>query len=188
MTLATIANLASCLSSLAVVISLLFVIRQMHLSIRHQQATARHGRVQQLQMLYLEASRGDFVDTLIRGLAGDAAMDGKDCNRFLWFAAAVFNMFEEMFDQHRDRIIGDSTFASSISAMRSQLAMPGMRGAWMVIRGRYKKDYIDYVDRLMANTPIDGIPDVSSAWRGFVSTAASAATRAVAPASLQGGA
>lgn len=187
MTLDTIANLASCLSSLAVVVSLLFVVRQMHLSIQHQQATARHGRVQQLQTLYLEASRDDFVDILIRGLAGDAAMDGKDCNRFLWFAASVFNMFEEMFDQHRDKIIGDAAFASSIHAMRSQLAMPGMRAAWMVARGRYKKDFVDYVDRLMAETPIDGVSDGSTAWRAFLNAAPSAATRSATPAVQQAG-
>jgi AcrR family transcriptional regulator len=173
MTLATIVGIASCLSSLTIVISLIFVIRQMDLSIRHQRATARHGRVQQLQMLYLQASQGDFVDVLIRGLAGDTAMDAKDCNRFVWFTAAVFNMFEEMFHQHRDEIIDDATFASSLSAMRSQFAMPGIRAAWMVIRGRYEKIYADYVDRLMADTAIDATPEVSSAWRGFVSAAAS---------------
>ena len=79
-----------------------------------------------------------------------------------------------MFDQHRDRFIGETTFASSIVAMRSQLAMPGMRAAWMVTRGRYKKDYVDSVDRLMADTPLDGTPDVASAWRNSVNAAASA--------------
>ncbi len=170
MTLATIVGIASCLSSLTIVISLIFVIRQMNLSIRHQRAASRHGRVQQLQMLYLQASQGDFVDILNRGLAGDVSMEAKDCNRFVWFAAAIFNMFEEMFHQHRDKIIDDATFASSISAMRSQLAMPGMRAAWMVIRARYEKNYTDYLDRLLADTPIDATPDISSAWRGFVNT------------------
>jgi hypothetical protein len=174
MNLATIVGIASCLSSLTIVISLIFVIRQMNLSIRHQRAAARHGRVQQLQTLYLQASQGDFVDILNRGLAGDVSMATNDCNRFVWFASAIFNMFEEMFHQHRDKIIDDATFASSISAMRSQLGMPGMRAAWMVIRRRYEKNYTDYVDRLIADTPIDAQSDVSSAWRGFASTAVSA--------------
>lgn len=168
MTLDTLANLASCLSSLAVVVSLAFVLRQMHLSIRNQQATTRHGRVQQLQTLYLEASRADFVDILIRGQAGDVTMDAKDCNRFVWFAATVFNMFEGMLDQHRDHVISDATFASSVAGMRSQLAMPGMRAAWMTIRGRYKKEYVDYVDKMMTDTPIEGTPDAAPAWRAFL--------------------
>jgi hypothetical protein len=178
MTLPTIVGIASCLSSLAVVTSLIFVIRQLDLSIRHQRATARHGRVQQLQMLYLQASQGDFIEILIRGLDGDTALAAKDCNRFVWFVAAAFNMFEEMFHQLRDEIIDDATFASSISSMRPQLGTPGMRAAWMVIRGRYEKNFAEYVDRLIADTPVDLASDVSSIWRGF----AAASARGVGPA------
>ncbi len=174
MTVSTIATLASCVSSLAIVTSLMFAIRQMHLGLRHQQAAARHGRVQQLQSLYLQASNGDFIEVLVRGLAGDAAMDAKDRNRFVWFSVTIFNTFEDMFEQHRDKIISDATFAASISALRSQLAMPGIRAAWLVIRRQYEKHYVDYVDRLMAETPIDGKPDVGSVWRELVSASATA--------------
>ena len=170
MTSLTVVGLTTCLSNLAVLASVIFLVRQMRQSTRHQQATMRHGRVQQLQMIYLQAAQGDFADVLTRGFAGDATLDGRDCNRFVWFAATIFNMFEDMFDQHRDGIIDKETFASAISSMRSHLAMPGARGAWMVIRGRYAGKYVDYVDRLMAGTPIDGVPDVSTSWRGFVAT------------------
>ena len=176
MTLPTIVSLTSCLSNLAVLASLIFLMKQMRQSTRHQQATMRHGRVQQLQALYEQASHADFIDVLMGGLAGDVRMDRRDCNRFVYFAAALFNMFENLFDQHRDGIVDKATFASAISAMRSQLAMPGVRAAWMVIRGRYQKGFVDYVDRLMADTPIDGVPDMSSAWRGFVAANTPAAT------------
>jgi hypothetical protein len=174
MTLTTLATWAGCFSSLAIVTSLMFAIHQMHLSIRHQQAAARHGRVQQLQSLYLQATQGDFIDVLVRGLAGDAAMSGKDRNRFVWFSVTIFNMFEDMFEQHREKIISDATFASSISALRSQLAMPGIRAAWLVIRRQYEKHYVDYVDHLMADTPIDGKPDAGSVWREFLSATSAA--------------
>ncbi len=160
-------GLTTCLSNLAVLASVIFLVRQMSQSTRHQRATMRHGRVQQLQMIYLQASQSDFVDVLTRGLAGDASLDGRDCNRFVWFAATLFNMFEDMFGQHRDGIIDNETFASAISAMRAQLAMPGTRAAWMVIRGRYDRKYIDYVDFLMAAIPMDGVPDLSTSWRRF---------------------
>lgn len=161
-------GLTTCLSNLAVLASVIFLVRQMNQSTRHQQATMRHGRVQQLQMIYLQASQSDFVDVLTRGLAGDASMDGRDCNRFVWFAATMFNMFEDMFAQHRDGIIDKETFASAISSMRAQLAMPGTRAAWMVIRGRYGSKYVDYVDCLIAATSMDGAPDLSTSWRRFV--------------------
>ena len=174
MSLSTIATLAGCFASLAIVMSLMFAIHQMHLGIRHQRAAARHGRVQQLQSLYVQASQVDFIDVLVRGLTGDATMDGKDANRFVWFSVTIFNMFEDMFEQRRDRIINDATFAASISALRFQLAMPGVRAAWSVVRRQYEKHYVDYVDRLMADTPIDGTPDVGAVWRKSVSAAAAA--------------
>jgi hypothetical protein len=173
MTLSTAAALAGCFSSLAVVTSLMFAIHQMHRGIRHQQAAARHGRVQQLQSLYVQASQGDFIDVVVRGLAGDASMHGKEANRFVWFSVTIFNMFEDMFEQHRDRIINKATFASSVSALRTQLAMPGMRAAWLVIRGQYEKHYVEYVDRLMADTPTEGTADLGSVWRKVVSATAS---------------
>jgi hypothetical protein len=169
MTLSTVVALTSCFSNLAVLVSLVFLLRQLRQSARHQQATVRHGRIQQLQMIYQQASEGDFTETVLRGYAGDASLDRADCNRFVWFASTLFNMFENMFDQHRDGIIDRDTFASSILSMRSQLALPGMRAAWMVVRERYEKIYAHYVDRLLATTPADGAPDLSTAWRGFAS-------------------
>lgn len=88
MTLSTAATLAGCFSSLAIVTSLMFAIHQMHLGIRHEQAAARHGRVQQLQALYVQVSQGDFIDVVVRGLAGDTTMDGKNANRFVWFSVS----------------------------------------------------------------------------------------------------
>jgi hypothetical protein len=168
MTLPTIVELTSCISNLAVVASLIFLIRQVRQGSRNQRATMRHGRVQQLQMIYQQAAHGDFVDILTRGLAGDVTLASPDCNRFVWFMAAVFNMYDNMFDQHRDGIIDKPTFLSATRALKSQLAMPGARAAWMVIRTRYQGSYVDHVDRLMTATPIDGVADLSAAWRGFV--------------------
>jgi hypothetical protein len=175
MTLTTFVSLSAIISNLAVFISLILVMRQIRQNGRHQQATMRHGRVQQLQMIYQQAAQDDFIDVVLGGLAGDVRMSGPDCNRFVWFANTIFNMFENLFDQHRDGIVDKRAFASSNAAMRSQLAMPGVRAAWMVSRGRYQKDFTDYVDALMADTPIDGVADASAAWRAFVPKAAPAA-------------
>lgn len=168
MTLATFEVLTSSLSDLAVLVSLAFVLRQIRLSTRHQQATIRHGRVQQLQMIYQQAGQADFTDTLTRGFAGDASLNRREGNRFIWFAATMFNMFEDMFDQHRDGIVDKQTFASAVASMRSQLAMPGARAAWMVIRGRYSKDFVDCVDRLIAGADPAGVADLSRSWREFL--------------------
>jgi len=168
MTSLNIVGVTTCLSNLAVLVSVIFLVRQLRQGTRHQQATMRHGRVQQLQMIYLQASQSDFVDILTRGLSGDATMEPRDCNRFVWFATTTFNMFEDMFDQHRDGIVSRDTFTSAIASMRSQLAMPGPRAAWKVIRGRYAQRYVDYVDGMMATTPVDGAPDVGMCWQTLV--------------------
>jgi hypothetical protein len=168
MTSFSVVGITTCLSNLAVLASVIFLVRQMRQSTRHQQATMRHGRVQQLQMIYLQASQSDFVDVLTRGLAGDATMEARDCNRFVWFASTMFNMFENMFDQHRDGIVTAETFASAIASMRSQLAMPGARAAWKLMRGRYAGRYVDYVDRLMTTTPMDGVADLAVSWRNLL--------------------
>ncbi len=168
MTSGSIVAVTTFLSNLAVLASVVFIVRQMRQGARHQQATIRHGRVQQLQMIYLQASQSDFVDVVTRGLAGDATMDRRDCNRFVWFSTTMFNMFEDMFDQHRDGIVSRETYASAVASMRSQLAMPGARATWKVVRGRYSRAYVDYVDRLMTRTPVDGVPDLAASWLRLV--------------------
>ncbi|HEV2530323.1 hypothetical protein [Phenylobacterium sp.] len=170
MTFSAFAAITACFSQFAVLVSVVFVMRQMRLSSRHQQATIRHGRVQQLQMIYQQASQAGSSDIFTRGLAGDATLDGSECNRFVWLASAMFNMFENMFDQHREGIVDKQTFASAVASMRFQLAMPGARAAWMVIRGRYTKEYVNYVDRLVAGTVTDGVADISASWRGYLAT------------------
>jgi len=167
MTIQTFASLMSCLGSAAIVTSLIFVIRNMRLNMLHQQSAARYGRVQQMQTLYLQASQGDLSNIVMRGMAGDA-LDSRDCTRFIWFANSIFNMFENMYNQHRDRIIGNAAFAASISAMRARLALPGIRAAWMVVRGQYQAAFADYVDGLMADTPAGGTADNSEVWQSHL--------------------
>ena len=160
----SIAEFTGYISQIAVFASIIFVIRQIRQSARHQQATMRHARVQQLQMIYLQASQGDFVEVVTRGLAGDVNMDHNDRTRFIWFSSTMFNMFEDMFDQHRDGIVSARTYASAVASMRSQLAMPGARATWRVIRARYSRDFVDCVDRLLSMTPVESAADPAVAW------------------------
>jgi hypothetical protein len=62
--------------------------------------------------------------------------------------------YEEHFYQHRDGMIDEARWATSIRRLRSMSASPGYRAAWRVASGRmFESDFADWVNKIINETP-----------------------------------
>src|SRR5579871_5221875 len=132
--LGTLVNLASLLSSAAVLVSLIFLARQIRQSARNQRSVMDRGRSQQVGEWLRFASSADLAPIVMRGNAGDPTLDGLSLHRYLWSLYPLFLHFEDSYYQYRDGMIGEGQYASILGHLKDEFSAPGFRAAWRHIR------------------------------------------------------
>ena len=168
MSLSDLAALGSFISGVAVLISFVFLAFQMRQNAHNQRATVHNERTALTQDLTL-ALAGDKETSEIwhRGNAADPSLDITDTNRYYMIMLSIFWAYEEHFYQHRDGMIDESRWATTIRRLRSMSVAPGCRAAWRVASVRmFESDFADWVNKIMDETPaVSGSAVLANAWK-----------------------
>lgn len=170
MELSTLVNIASVISSLAVLVSLAYLALQTRQSARIQRSKMDRGRAEQIGAWLQHIAQPDTAALILRGHAGDPTLDAVECHRYLWNMYPLFLHFEDSYYQHRDGMLGDDQYASIIGHLRSQSSTPGFRALWQHIRERFPKEFAGFVDAVMRE-----VAPTSSEVSGWIETWKSAA-------------
>lgn len=170
MDLSTLANLASVISSLAVLVSLAYLALQMRQSARIQRSKMDRGRAEQVGAWLQHIAQADTAALILRGHAGDATLDAVECHRYLWSMYPLFLHFEDSYYQHRDGMLGDDQYASILGHLRSQSSTPGFRALWQHVRSRFPGEFAGFVDSVMRE-----VAPTSNEVSGWIETWKSAA-------------
>jgi hypothetical protein len=168
MSLVDLASLGTFISSIAVLVSLIFVMMQIRQSTRNQRATLHHERMAAVQELTILGAQADLAGISIKGSAGDDGMTDVEIRQFNVIALCTLRIMEELFYQHRDGMIDTTRWATSKRRLRSFLTAPGMRASWRSFAEAFEPDFRAFVDGLMAEVGV--APDANAnitAWKIF---------------------
>ena len=167
MTLATLVNIGSLLGSVAVLISLVYLNRQLRQGELNQRSKMDRGRSQQVGEWLQYIAQPETAALILRGHAGDQTLTPIECQRYLWSMYPLFLHFEDSYFQHREGMLGDGQYASILGHLKSQSSTPGFRALWLHIRDRFPAEFSQFVDRVMRETPVTGaeIATWTSAWK-----------------------
>jgi hypothetical protein len=83
------------------------------------------------------------------------------------FRAGTFNL-EDTFHQHKAGLIDDDVFTGMCATIRLTAARLGWRAMWREQRVTWAKDFSDFVDRIVAETPVASPADELARWRAAV--------------------
>lgn len=165
MELSTLVNIASVISSLAVLVSLAYLALQMRQSARIQRSKMDRGRAEQVGAWLQHIAQADTAALILRGHAGDPTLDAVECHRYLWSMYPLFLHFEDSYYQHRDGMLGDDQYASILGHLRSQSSTPGFRALWQHVRDRFPSKFAGFVDSVMRE-----VSSTSSEVSGWIET------------------
>ncbi|GAA0714453.1 hypothetical protein [Dokdonella soli] len=167
MTLATLVNIGSLISSVAVLVSLVYLNRQIRQGALNQRSKMDRGRSQQVGDWLQYIAQPDTAALILRGHAGDPSLSAVECHRYLWSMYPLFLHFEDSYFQHRDGMLGEGQYASILGHLRSQCGAPGFRSLWLHIRERFPRDFVTFVDEVMREAPVGGaeIAQWTAAWK-----------------------
>jgi hypothetical protein len=155
MSLSDLASIATVISGLAVLGSLIYLGLQTRQNTRHTRALMQQGRALQAQELMSSyATDATLTDLFVRGGDGDLTMDRNQIVRFYMTTMGLFYNFEDLFYQHRDGLIDDERHNATTSTLGINLARPGARAVWRIGGANFGNDFQNFVNALILNTKV----------------------------------
>jgi hypothetical protein len=160
-------NLASLISSVAVLVSVVYLALQVRQGALNQRSTMDRGRSQQVGEWLQYIAEPETAQLLLRGFAGDPTLTAIELHRYLWSIYPLILHFEDSYYQHRAGMISDAQYASIVGHLRSRCPSPGFRAIWQHIRARFRADFCAFIDGLMREIPPEkpDAADWTTQWR-----------------------
>ena len=168
MSLSEISSLAGMVSTVAVLVSLLLVRRQLRESHLNQQALIQQGRAGRSVDIAMRLMSTDFAEAYHSCMCGESEVTEAQLVQFIGYCRAVFLGAEDSYLQHRDGLLDESAFNSFSRSLRSLFESPGMKAAWSVLREWYGSEFVAYVDRVASDASHRPIAVQHAQWKAAV--------------------
>src|SRR5580698_10347569 len=146
MTLNTLVNVASLLSSVAVLVSVIYLGLQIRQSARNQRSLMERGRSEQVGNWLQFIAGPDIAPLVLRGHAQDPSLTADERQRYLWCLYLLLLHYEDSFYQKREGMFGDEQYTSIRNQMQDSAKAPGFRAAWTEVRGNFPAQFRSYAD------------------------------------------
>ncbi len=165
MSLSDISSIANLVSSAAVVGSLIYLSIQIRQTQRNQRAIMQQGRSSGITDINLCLADPAVAAAYNKGLRGDPDMSETELRQFLSLSRCGFINMENNFIQHRDGLMSDEAFHSSLEGARFQASHPGLRAAWRQSRQAYGRDFVGFMDQIVESDNQATPPDPLRDWK-----------------------
>ena len=147
----SLADLASLASSVAVVVSLLFLGLQIRQSNRNQRSLMQQGRSARNVELLSRLSDPRVSDVISRAANGETLTD-QDCFVLYGYMTSVFWSYEDCFFQFHLGMLDPKSWASDGATLKRLLGNPAYRAVWRFARGGIGDEYRSFLDGLAAES------------------------------------
>ena len=151
MSLADLASLGGLLSSLAVLVSLIYLGIQTHQNAKHSRALIQQGRAARVADTALRIAELRDSDGIDRCFLGERDVSAKDLARFANICRAVFMSAEDSFLQHEQGLLEQTAFKSFEASVRSGMGAPGVAAGWLMTRDMYEPTFRAYMDGMLGD-------------------------------------
>jgi hypothetical protein len=170
MTLADLSSIATVISGLAVLVSLIYLSLQTRQSVRHSQALIQQGRAARIADTALRLAEFRESDAIDKCFDGSGDVSAKDVARFLFICRAVFVSAEDSFFQHEQGLLDDVAFESFENSIKSGMGAAGLAAGWIMTGDMYEPKFRDYMNRSMGDlkTPSARTSRGLEAWKTAV--------------------
>lgn len=162
MTLSDFTTLASLLSSVAVLISLIFVGVQIRPANRNQRSATQQGRSDRNVKLLSRLTDPKLSELLLRAFRGETLPDAEYLVLY-GYISSLFWSYEDSFFQFRSGTLDQKSWASDVASLRRLLRNPAYRAVWKTARDGSDGEYRVFIDGLVAEarstTPLD-LPNI----------------------------
>lgn len=170
MNIADVAAVAAAVSAVAVLVSLLFVNIQVHLTEKNQRALTQQGRAGRTADIAMRLMASDFAEIFCRCKNADPTISEAMLDQFMGYCRAVFLGAEDSFIQHEESLLSELAFVSFSLSLREIFVSPGMRAVWKMTREWYGPEFVDFMDAIAKQSSIRLGVDQLAQWKMVVAS------------------
>lgn len=153
MTWNDLAAIGEALASAAVVISLIYLAKQVRLQAReHRMAVVNSLTQQWREALQTFAVNADLYAIWMRGLQDFESLPPADRGRFSSILVSLTQIFECLHLQHRDGKVDPGLWEGFDNRLSDVFAMPGAQQWWKLRRHWHTRRFQDHVDKAIAKS------------------------------------
>jgi hypothetical protein len=181
-----LASLGSFVSGLAILISLIFLyvqLRQIGEQIRqterNQQASIRTTRAWRSMDSLIGLYEPSAADAFSMGSVGAEDMSPTQLGQYGCICLSRFFNIEDAFYQHKEGLLAETAYSNVMATLRAGFSQPGLRAGWQILRGQFAGEFVQFMDELVAETPVAplrSMSDLSAQWKAAFATEKAKAT------------
>jgi len=149
MSMGALVNVASVLSSIAVLVSVVYLALQIRQSARNQRSLIDRGRSEQVSQWLQFIASPDIAPLVLRGHKGEA-LTPDEHQRYVWCLYPLLLHYEDSFHQYREQMLSRAQYDSICSQMKDSARAPGFRAVWAEVRERFPDPFRAFADRMFA--------------------------------------
>jgi hypothetical protein len=168
MTLSDIASIGSLVSGLAVLVSLVYLSLQFRQTERNQQASIRQGRINRAVELMTARMEPTVAEAVSKGIDGEQNVTSEQLALFVSYADAYFLHAEDTYYQHEAGLLNEAAFRTFVAYQRVAFTQCGLRVQWKRQRAYYAGTYVEFMDKLLVESPISSARDALAEWQAEV--------------------
>src|SRR5262249_5703905 len=131
---------------------------------KNQQAAIRQARATQTMDTIMGGIDFSVAEALNRGWSGDENMSEPALRQFRQYCRAAFVGLQDGYYQHLDGLFPETAFGS-LKADARMLGSIGVRTQWHIQRKSFGPEFVAWIDKLVAELPIDEPVDPLFVWR-----------------------
>jgi hypothetical protein len=175
MSLSELAEIGSFISGAAILSSLVFLYfqlrqinRQVKQAEKNQQSAIRQGRAARTVGIALTGTEPSVADAFVKGAFGDEDISLTQLSQFSAVCRATIINSEDTFYQHKEGLLDEASFVGFVAGMKGTLRYPGFRAQWKSARRSHGIEFVEFMDKLLAETPVRPRFDILARWGASV--------------------
>jgi len=175
MTLEQIFFASQSISSIAVVGSLIYLAQQVRYAERSQRAIMQQGRANRASQGSLTIANPELARVWQKAMTADPDLTPVEFTQWIMICRAMFLSGEDSFLQFHAGLLDKHAFDSYAAGVRYYMSAAGMRAAWQLTQGQFGKEFRDFVNSMLASTPVVQAAGAQDEWVRLVRMATTGA-------------
>jgi hypothetical protein len=157
MSLSDIAALAGVISSIAVLVSLVYLALQVRHAANSQRSETQGSATARRLEVLIAQSTAEASLAMNMGMSANPDITPAQITQFISLCNLIMASAEDEFFQHRRGLLDEQRYTLQRGILQQTFMAPGFRAVWRMTRNVYHADFAAFVDGIMRETePLGG--------------------------------
>ncbi len=170
MTLSDLASIGTLISSVAVLISLVYLALQVRVTEKNQRALINQGVLTRTVEMVKWNAEPHISPLVTRVFSGETEFTAEEINRLRLIMRVRLSNFQDAYLQRHLNLSDEITYENAFIGIKVVMAQPVFRSMWKRHRDTYASELVAIVDQIIRDTPLTPAADTVTQYKSDLAT------------------